>query len=241
MKTVFTASRLEQAPSLSATLVTKLREEIGSERLKVGGRFPTDAEIAKAFGVSRTVVREAVSALRAEGLVSTQRGRGSIVASRLPTHRFGISQEEINSLDDILRVSEFRSALESEAARLAAIRRTESDLEEIHTSLSRVEAAIERGEDAIEEDIDLHLSIARASHNDYFPRLIGSYRSIFIARRRVRSGLNEPHLLKKYLDIVQTQHRQIVEAIKDQDPDAAAAVMRRHLDGSRYRDLLDKT
>ena len=81
MKSQFTAVRLKQAPSLSATLVAKLRHEIGSKRLEVGARFPSDAEIAAAYGVSRTVVREAVSALRAEGLVSTQRGRGSIVGT----------------------------------------------------------------------------------------------------------------------------------------------------------------
>src|SRR5688572_9742632 len=116
MKTQFTAARLKQAPSLSSILVDKLRKEIGSSRLEVGQRFPSDAEIASASGVSRTVVREAVAALRAEGLVSTQQGRGSIVASRVPSHPFGISQEEIDSLDDVLRVYELRSALESEAA-----------------------------------------------------------------------------------------------------------------------------
>lgn len=238
MKNSFRSARLEQAPSLSSALVAKLREEIASERLEIGDPFPTEDEIAKAFGVSRTVVREAVAALRAEGLISTQRGRGSVVASRVPMHPFGISQEEMSSLDDILRVFELRSALETQAAALAAARRTDSDLESIRASLSRLDSAVARGEDGMEEDIELHLNIAAATHNDYFPRLLGSFRSVFIARRRVRSDLNQKVTLKGYLDIVQTQHHMIVEAIANQDVTTATEVMRKHLDGSRYRSLL---
>jgi DNA-binding FadR family transcriptional regulator len=240
MKSQFTAVRLTQAPSLSATLVAKLRQEIESKRLEVGARFPSDAEIASAYGVSRTVVREAVSALRAEGLVTTQRGRGSMVASRVPSTRFGISQEEVDSLDDVLKVYELRSALESEAAALAAERRTKADLQAISGSLKRLDKAIIAGEDGIQEDLELHLAIAVATHNDYFPRLLGSFSSIFIARRRVRSDLNEPEKLKNYLDLVQAQHHQIVAAITEGDAATAAAVMKKHLDGSRYRALRDR-
>ena len=240
MKSQFTATRLKQAPSLSATLVAKLRQEIGSKRLEVGARFPSDAEIAAAYGVSRTVVREAVSALRSEGLVSTQRGRGSIVASSVPSQRFGISQEEVDSLDDVLKVYELRSALESEAAALAAQRRTKSDMQAISNCLKNLDKAVASGEEAIQEDIDLHLAIAAATHNDYFPRLLSSFSTLFIARRRVRSDLSEPEKLKAYLDLVQSQHHQIVDAIAEGDPVTASAVMRKHLDGSRYRSLRDK-
>jgi len=240
MKTQFTAARLKQAPSLSATLVAKLRQEIGSKRLEVGARFPSDAEIAAAYGVSRTVVREAVSALRAEGLVSTQRGRGSIVASSVPSQRFGISQEEVDSLDDVLKVYELRSALESEAAALAAQRRNKSDVQAITTCLKNLDKAVASGQEAIQEDIDLHLAIAMATHNDYFPRLLGSFSTLFIARRRVRSDLSEPDKLRAYLDMVQSQHHQIVAAIVEGDPATASAVMRKHLDGSRYRSLREK-
>jgi DNA-binding FadR family transcriptional regulator len=239
-KVTFTASPLAQAPSLSSALVTKLREEISSKRLGVGTRFPTDSEIAKAYGVSRTVVREAVSALRAEGLVSTQRGRGSIVAARMPERAFGITQQEINSLEDILRVFELRSALESEAAGLAALRRSSGDVERLESCLVAIDQAIERGEDAFEEDIEFHITIATATQNEYFPRLLGSFRSVFIARRRVRSDLEKPPLLKAYLHAVQAQHRQIVDAIRDKDAAIATAVMRKHLDGSRYRNLQEK-
>lgn len=238
MKNTFIATPLKQAPSLSSTLVTKLREEIESKRLEVGDRFPTDAEIANAYGVSRTVVREAVSALRAEGLVSTQRGRGSIVTSRVPSHPFGISQEEINSLDEVLRVYEMRQAIECEAASLGAKRRTKSDIKKLKTCLKDLDQAIENGEDAIQEDIDLHLAVAAATQNDYFPRLLGSFSSVFIARRRIRSDLSQPEKLRAYLDVVQTQHAQIVEAIIAGDSETASAVMRKHLDGSRYQSLM---
>ena len=231
------ATRLKQAPSLSSTLAAKLREEIESGRLTVGSPFPSDAKIADAFGVSRTVVREAVSALRAEGLVSTQRGRGSIVTSSVPRQPFGISQEEMNSIDDILKISELRSVLESEAAALAAKRRSDADIAKLHSALARLDAAIERGEDAMQEDVDLHLAIAAATGNEYFARLLGTFASIFVARKRVRSDLRAPEALRAYLDLIQGQHRTIVDAIARGDAETAAATMRTHLDASRYRAL----
>jgi DNA-binding FadR family transcriptional regulator len=103
-----------------------------------------------------------------------------------------------------------------------------------------LDKAIAAGLDAIQEDMDLHLAIATATHNDYFPRLLGSFSSVFIARRRVRSDLSEPVKLKAYLDLVQSQHHQIVDAIAAGDAPTASAVMRKHLDGSRYRSLRDK-
>lgn len=91
----------------------------------------------------------------------------------------------------------------------------------------------------MQEDIDLHLAIAKATHNPYFPRLLGTFNSIFIARRRVRSDLKEPRALRGYLDLIQAQHVDLVDAIGRQDAEAAAAVMRLHLNGSRYRNLKD--
>lgn len=236
MKSEFTASRLEQAPSLSSTLVERLREEISSSRLDIGSRFPTEAEISSAYGVSRAVVREAVAALRAEGLVTTQRGRGSVVAARVPTQPFGISQEEIQTRDDVLRVFELRRALESEAATLAAQRRTRQDLAAIKKCLKRFQVAIDKGQHAIDEDIDLHLAIAVATQNDFFPRLMASFRTIFISRRRLRTDLNDGETRRIYLTQVQSQHLLIVDAIEKCDAHAASKLMRKHLDGSRYAD-----
>lgn len=208
--------------------------------MSIGERFPTDAEIAATFGVSRTVVREAVSALRAEGLLTTQQGRGSVVASRVPSHPFGITHEEIGSLADVIKVYELRRALEGEAAGLAALRRTEKDVERLTDCIGRLDAAIERGEDAIQEDIDLHVLIAKATQNEYFPRLLESFSSMFIARRRIRADLVEPRALRKYLDKVQDQHRLIVGAIIGNDSALAKRLMRKHLDGSRYKVLMEK-
>jgi DNA-binding FadR family transcriptional regulator len=140
----------------------------------------------------------------------------------------------------VLRVSEVRRTLECETAALASQRRTEADIKKIKTCLKKLDEAVEKGEDAIEEDIDLHMSIAQATHNEYFPRLLASFSSVLIARRRVRSDLREPEKLKAYLHIVQGQHHEIVEAIIAGDAETASAVMRTHLDGSRYRNLLIK-
>ena len=237
MRAGLSSSKLEQSPSLTSVLTKRLRMQIDSNALSVGERFPTDAEISEAFGVSRTVVREAVSALREEGLISTQRGRGSIVAARSPARPFGISPKELESLDDVIRVLELRTALEVEAAGLAASRRTAADIAQIAQRLTEFDAAISKGEDGIEADIEFHLAIAAATHNDHFRRLLGTFRTIYVARRRVRGGLETPALLQSYLKAVQREHRQIEKAIVQGNVAAARREMRRHLLGKRYREL----
>lgn len=236
----FEAQPLKQGPSLASALAARLRQEIGSKRFAVGERFPTDVEIANAFGVSRTVVREAVAALRAEGLVVTRHGRGSVVASTVASHLFGISREDINTLGDVMSVFELRRALECEAVALAAHRRTQNDIATLSDCLHKMDEAIEKGEDGVQEDIELHLNIARATQNDYFPRLLISFSSVLIARQRIRSHLRQPNALRDYLDVVQAQHISIVDAIIAGDPVAASEFMREHLEGSRYRAALQE-
>jgi GntR family transcriptional regulator, transcriptional repressor for pyruvate dehydrogenase complex len=237
MSLTLSSSRLAQSPSLASVVAQRLREEIEARRPRLGERFPTDAEISKAFGVSRNVVREAVSALREEGLISTQRGRGSVIAGSRPSRPFGISAEEIGTLDDVVRVLELRTALEVEAAAMAALRRTKQDIAKIAECLGQLDTTIGRGQDAIEADIDFHLAIAAATQNDYFPRLLGTFRSVFVARRRIRGDLDDPERLQSYMHLVQQEHRQIALTISEGNSAGARRAMRRHLVGKRYREL----
>lgn len=228
---------LVQSPSLSTLLIRRLRAEIESDRLKVGARFPTDAEICRLFNVSRTVVREAVASLRELGLIATRRGRGSVVIAHSTARPFSISGDELETLDDVIRVYELRRALEVEAVGLAALRRTDADLAAIARHLDELDRLLALGQDVIELDMDLHLAFTAASQNDYFHRVLESLRAAAVARKQVRAELNSPTLLQLTMLGGQAEHRRIEAAIRDRDAGAARREMRRHLAARRYHVL----
>ena len=136
---------LRPARNLTEEVVARIAEEIRKGRLAPGARLPTEQELMKAMGVSRTVVREAVAALRAEGLVTTRQGSGAFVAADASRVPFRIDPEGLSSIGDVLEVMELRLAVEVEAAALAAERITPERLVPIGRALRDIEAAIRPG------------------------------------------------------------------------------------------------
>ena len=122
--------------------MARIAGEIRSGRLAPGARLPTELELMAAMGVSRTVVREAVAALRAEGLVTTRQGSGAFVAADASRVPFRIDPDGLSSIADVLEVMELRLAIEVEAAALAAERITPERLAPIARALRAIEAAI---------------------------------------------------------------------------------------------------
>src|SRR5436853_6998063 len=119
---------LASARKLSRGLFEQLAEQIKSGRLAPGERLPTEQALTRAARVSRTVVREAVAALRAEGLVITRQGVGAFVSAEPTRAPFRIEPERLQSLDEILNVMELRLGVEIESAGLAAERGTKADV-----------------------------------------------------------------------------------------------------------------
>jgi DNA-binding FadR family transcriptional regulator len=230
---------LEQPRSLTAALGARLTEAIESGRYAIGDQLPSEKELMRSYGVSRTVVREAVAALRAAGLVTTRRGRGAFIAAIRSTPGFRISTAELSSLGDVLQALELRLPLEVEAARLAADRRDPADLERIESALRRIDEEIAAAGDAVGSDLDFHLAVAGAAGNPYFPRLLSSLGSNLIPRNRVRAELDDPASRRRYLGKVQDEHRAILAAIRARDARAAAHRMARHLRGTRYRIMVE--
>lgn len=225
--------------SLASDVTEALRADVTSGRYQPGDRLPTEQEMAQALGVSRTVVREAVAALRADGLVVTHQGRGAFVAATAPVLRFHIDATELQTVQQVLAVMELRVGVEVEAASLASQRRTIPQLErlwEMHEVFSR---AVASGELATDEDFDFHIAIAEASNNAQFARFFGILGKVVIPRQSIRSGEIEPELRRRYLAEVAAQHARIVDAIERRDPVSAQAAMRGHLETglSRYRAL----
>jgi GntR family transcriptional regulator, transcriptional repressor for pyruvate dehydrogenase complex len=222
--------------SLSASLVDVVTQKIRDGVYARGEKMPTEAEIMAEHGVSRTVVREAFSRLTQAGLIVTRHGIGSFVSQTLPNESgFRISTAEVATLVDVIHVLELRLSIETECAALAAIRRNASDLAAMRTALEGFAAHMNANESTVDADFDLHIAIARATHNPHFVALMEHLGTTVIPRARVNSSQLAMEAKHAYLERVHREHSGVVTAIEAQDPDSARAAMRMHLVNSRDR------
>jgi DNA-binding FadR family transcriptional regulator len=233
---------LRPVRNLTDEVIARLKKEIGSGRLAPGARLPTEQELMEALGVSRTVVREAVAALRADGLITTRQGSGAYVAADVSRVPFRIDPEGLSSIEDVLEVMELRLAIEVEAAARAAQRITPRTLAAVGRVLTAIDAAVERGEGAVNEDFAFHLAIAEASGNSRFAEMLEFLGRHVIPRQSVRLAMSPPEEQRKYLARIQSEHRRIHEALRRGDPGEARKAMREHLTRSlkRYRGLAER-
>jgi DNA-binding FadR family transcriptional regulator len=197
--------------------------------------LPTEAAIVAEYGVSRTVVREAMSRLQAAGVVETRHGIGTFVVGYGDASTFRISPEQLGKLKDVIAVLELRIAVETEAASLAAQRRTTANVAAMRSALDAFEAAVRKGRDAVGPDFQFHLEIARASQNRHFAELMATLGGTMIPRARLEPALPLTTERQAYLRRVNTEHESIFEAISRQDAESARAAMRTHLVNSRER------
>ncbi len=231
-----TDTELRRKPrTLALELVESLGDRIRAGRLALGDKLPTEAAIMTEFNVSRTVVREAISKLQASGLVETRHGIGTFVLGLGQAPGFKITPEQFSTLRDVIAVLELRIGVETEAAALAAQRRSDDNLKAMREALDAVAAAVDAGRDAVTADFQFHLEIARATHNSHFAELMGTLGSMIIPRARLGSAEDVTDERRQYLRRVNGEHESIYDAIAAQDPDGARAAMRTHLANSRER------
>lgn len=225
--------------NLTLEIAERIAAEITSGRLQPGARLPTEAEMVVSMGVSRTVVREAVAALRAEGLVMTRQGAGAFVAEDATRRPFRLALAGLPSLQSVLDVMELRAGIETESAALAAERATPAACARIERVLDEIDAAVRDGKTAADEDFVFHCAIAEATGNAQFAHFLAYLGRIIIPRQSVRVAASRLEGQQAYLEMIQGEHRAIFEAIRSGVPEAARAAMRRHLSSSqeRYRQL----
>lgn len=226
------------ANNLAEQVMARLSADIRGGRLAPGARLPTEQALTSEFGVSRTVVREAVAALRADGLVVTRRGSGAYVADPA-AGPFRIAASRAAALSDVLDVMELRLAVEVEAAAFAAERASRKQVAAIQAAWRSVDTALQRGEGAVAEDFAFHRAIAEATGNRQFPGFLAYLGSHVIPRQSVRLSIDTPAERRAYLERIQAEHSRIVTAIAAGDPAEARRAMRDHLTRSleRYRTL----
>ena len=170
MTTGFTAVKPGQR--LSDQVAQQLRASITTARLPPGAKLPTEAELAAQFGVSRTVVREAVSRLKSLNLVHARQGSGVYVAQRPPVAplefaTLGPDAGLALSKTALTQMLELRRSLEAEAATRAAQRAAAADVRHIKASVRALDQAVRAGRNGVEEDLQFHRSIALAAHNPF--------------------------------------------------------------------------
>lgn len=212
------------------TLADQVTEALSSKILAnefADSQLPSEQSMAEGFGVSRTVIREAVSRLKAGGLIDTRQGRGAFVRSDRLDVPFRIDLNSKDLLGSLLHIIELRRGLDAEIASLAATRRKRDQMASIRRALAEIGRASKAGRDAAAEDLSFHLSIARATGNPLFLELLQFLNQfLYIAIRVTRA--NEDKRLE-FSEQTRVEHLAIAGAIERQDPEAAATAAKIHM------------
>jgi GntR family transcriptional repressor for pyruvate dehydrogenase complex len=219
---------VHRSDRLSDKVAQQLLESIVSQRLHAGSRLPSERELGEQFGVSRTVVREAVRHLAAKGVLEVRSGSGVRVAGldaatvsesmRLFLRWSGFDYGQIN---------EVRLTLELQTARLAALRATPDDVDALVASCDRLEGLAESGggiEEVAVEDVEFHRIIARATHNPLYLVLLDSIGDVLLEIRRATVGIPGRQ------ELAVEHHRRVADRVAARDEAGAEAAMREHLE-----------
>jgi len=200
-----------------------------------GDRLPSEADMVAAFGVSRPVIREALTRLQQAGVISSRWGAGSYILDpesieTSTATTFG----PVESLDEVKFAYEVRIALEGEAAFLCASRRSEESIVLMRRAFAKMEEAIETKAVAAEADLEFHMAIAVASGNPFFARMLQSIHKQIAFSMSLARSLALTHK-KERLRAVQAEHAVILEAIEQKMPDLARNAMDHHLKSTAKR------
>jgi GntR family transcriptional repressor for pyruvate dehydrogenase complex len=213
----------KRGKSLAEEVVAQFTQRIRDDLLSPGDKLPTETVIMAETGVSRTVVREALSRLQAAGLVETRHGVGTFVLCKPNESQTLIGLSSIDTLQDLISLMELRIGLEVEAAGLAAQRRNYNQIKELEAALKKLREREKLKSDATSADFQFHYLIAQATGNKHYTDILNHLGTNLIPKTRIET------------DRVNHEHEDIFAAIARGDAEAARAAMRVHLSNSRER------
>jgi DNA-binding FadR family transcriptional regulator len=220
--------------NLAQGLVDDYSRQIGEGLIKPGDKLPSEVELMDAGGVSRSVVREALSRLAVAGLVETRRGIGTFVLNMPGPATSRLDPTTVVTLQDVLAILDVRMSFEVEGAGMAALRRTDAQLLALAEALARFELAADTG-GSIVSDFQFHLQIAHATNNRYFIDIITHFGTSMFPRARLSTASIARLDRQQAHSRLVREHEHIYNAIARQDFDASRAAMRVHLANSRAR------
>ena len=239
MAELATDFRVERKPKLSERVISALRAQVLGGEYVPGQKLPTESQLSDAFGVSRTVIREAVASLAADGLVEPRQGAGVFVLEH-PTFAFGSISQEMNKVSQAINVLEVRMGLEIESAGLAAQRSNAAQQARVQEAFFEFERLLTTGEPTGMADFAFHREIALATNNPFYVEVLDA-----LGVRTIPCDRNSPWytvevLSAEYLTGLQREHLFILNAICAGDPQGARDAMRAHLIAAqeRYRNRL---
>jgi GntR family transcriptional regulator, transcriptional repressor for pyruvate dehydrogenase complex len=219
--------------TLAQTVVDGLKRHILAGDLPPGAKLPSEKDLIEEYAVSRTVVREAVSRLQAEGLVETFQGRGSFVLLVPEPSTFRLESSALRSHRDVLAMLDFRIGVESEAAALGARNIRPRSAKAVREALADFAAA--DPDTAVEADFAFHRAIAVATGNRFYVDLLDSLGPMMILLPRTRLGGEYTLTDAAHVERVVREHDNIAAAVLAGDEETARAAMRVHLGNSRRR------
>jgi len=236
------AAPARKGRNLVETVGQRLRSAIARGDLKPGDKLPSESGLTRQHQVSRTVIREVIASLRADGLVEVRHGVGAFVRAPRAGLQKGFRSVDSNRVSSIIEMLEVRAAIEIEAAGLAASRSSPAQQELIFECLDVMNRQIASGSSTVESDRAFHLAIADATNNPRFRELLEAIGQQMIPRSLLLeddADISPPD----YLVQIQREHALIARAIADGDGAAARDAMRTHLKGSqqRYRTLMRRS
>lgn len=214
--------------TLSDKVADLLLDSIVSRRLRPGDRLPSERELGDQFGVSRTVVREALRSLAAKGVIEVRSGSGLRVAAVKATAVSEFMNLFLRGRGplDYEKVHEVRVAIEVAVARSASERATAEDVDELRRAHHHMEAVADDVETASVADLEFHRTVAKITHNELYSVMLDSIGDVLLDVRRATIGIpGRPGKASRY-------HQEILDRIAARDPDGAERAMRAHLDES---------
>lgn len=221
--------------SLVEDVVDRVTRQISSGELVPGEKLPTEQQMMRSLGVSRTVVREAISRLQAAELVGTRHGIGTFVLDGPQKTAAFNAASAIITLSDVLNMMDFRICLETQAAGLAAATRTSEDIAAFGRIQDEFAKRVRGGEEAVEADVDFHLHVCKATGNRYFEDVYRFIGQNTIPRTRIKIAQYTDEPREQYLMRSHQEHQAVLDAIVRRDHESAQAAMRLHLVNSRER------
>lgn len=225
-------TQIRRSEHLPTRIAAEIGREIAEGRIPPGQKLPTEHILAGTFGVSRSVVREAIAHLRNEGLVETRQGVGAFATELQRRQSIRIEASQLDDRATFLSLFQVRFALETEAAGLAALHHSADDLVKLDEALAQMTGADKWTDEGIVADLAFHRVVAGATCNEYFLQFVS-----FIAER-IHLAINAARasaVLEEIVEVTIAEHVAIRDAIASGDPHSAKAAMRSHLNGAARR------
>jgi GntR family transcriptional repressor for pyruvate dehydrogenase complex len=217
---------------MAAEIAAYLARAIRDQSFRPGTRLPTEDALSRQFGVSRTVVREAISRAKADGLVRSRQGSGLFVAEPFERRSFTVEGSLADDSSRILSFFELRRPIEISAAQLAAARRTDADLASIAAAQQEMATAKDWSKDGVSYDLRFHHAIAIATQNGYYIDFMAFLGNVVADSIRIaRAESKQPGVDQITIE----EHARILRAIERRDAEAAGLAMHNHLAGASDR------